>query len=549
MTPRAQPKIPSMTTTTFVRFIFLKDVRRMRLLLVLMLGLAVVLVLCAQPDRLGDVVPVGLLLEVLCLGVIVQLIVNDPAGRDFRFLFTRPVPGSAVLIAKASFLAIFMVVPTFVIHELFVARLGVPLLPLDHILMFLETAVFASYQISFFSLFCIFFCRNRRFITTAWFVGAIALSINMFILTPHRFALDLRGNETQRWLFDFSDLLFEFSTVVVVLITASIRYRTRRLWFPLGAVTVGLALSSLVFWWPLATTQTSYLSFSVKDPLTTEQTSRIHITLPEVTSAARGNQFILQGRDDYKILGRVVYVAGIDPPYFALVSGCRTVATFRSGKTFVYDSADSHGVPSPSSSIPDYSMANIVAGAAPKYPIESRMNAELLDYLPGSFQNGDLNGVQLQGTITVRICRAYRVGSVPLKEGQTLLTPRHRYNITSTYFSGDGVQFSFDSYFLPLVLRGELAGGGTWDNNLRYAVVYMPFSEALQPSAGGSSGSSNDFVNVKQGNATYHAPIPNQYWKPLPSNWASGAELVLVDSEPCGQITVPYEVDNVTLTR
>ena len=124
MTSRVQPKIPSMTIASFVRLIFLKDIRRLRLQLMLMLGLAVALILCAHPGGMEKAVPVAIILQLLCLGVIIQVILNDPAGRDFRFLLTRPVPGMAVLIAKVLFFTVFIVIPTCVIHELIVVRFG-----------------------------------------------------------------------------------------------------------------------------------------------------------------------------------------------------------------------------------------------------------------------------------------------------------------------------------------------------------------------------------------------------------------------------------------
>ena len=103
MTSRERPKNLSMTTATFIRLIFLKDVRRLRLQLILMFGLAVALILCAQPGGMGNAVPVAIVLQLLCLGIIIQSILNDPAGRDFRFLLSRPVPGLAVLTAKVLF--------------------------------------------------------------------------------------------------------------------------------------------------------------------------------------------------------------------------------------------------------------------------------------------------------------------------------------------------------------------------------------------------------------------------------------------------------------
>ena len=549
MTQRNQPKIPSVTTAIIVRLIFLKDVRRMRLLLVLMLGLAVVLVLCAQPDRLGDVVPVGLLLEVLCLGVIVQLIITDPAGRDFRFLFTRPVPGTAVLIAKALFFLVFLVVPTGVIHELFVARLGVPLLPLDHLLMFLETTIFAGFQISVIALFCIFFRMHRREMATAGVLCGMGGLLNLFLGNPQRLALLLQDNEAQLWFLHFSDLLFEALVVAVVLVTALIRYRTKRYWLPLGVAATGLALGALGLKLMLIAAPSFHPGFSGKDRLTAEQLSRVEMTLPEVTPGTRWKQHFNLDQDGSKSLFRVVDVAGVQSPYFAFVIGSHTVATLRSGKTLVYDSVNQRGR-LPDGIIPDFQAA-AVAGAAPKIVITRQIEADLLNYHPGSLQNEDLTGVRLQGAITIRICRAYRVGSTPLKEGESLLVPRHHYTITHAYFSNDGVEFGFDSLHLPLILRGEAAGGITSDNNLKFVVVYRPYNEALHASGGGSNGSSNDFVNVTQVRATCDVPLAGQDpdWRALPPDWSSGADLVFVGSEPCGQITVPYKIDNVDLER
>jgi hypothetical protein len=551
MTHRTQPKTPPTTTVAFVRLIFLKDVRRTRLLLLLMLGVAALLVIQARPKQWSDVSLLENLLLVLGALLTGQVIVNDPAGRDFRFLFTRPVPGSAVFIAKSLFLTAFIVLPAGIIHQLVVARVGVPLLPPDHELMFLETAISTSYKLGLVVLPCIFFRMHLREIATAVVLGGMATLVNLFVLIPQRTAMQAWGNETKIWLGGFSDLLFEFLIVVVVFVTAIIRYRTKRHWLPLGVAATGMVLS-LVLWLLLTTNSSLYLEFKLKDQLTAEQLNQIGITLPEVTQGPRWNQHWNLEMNGSHSLMRVLTVEGVQAPYYAFATGSHTVATFRSGKTLISDSTDFKDPPFHDPvdiSIPDFQMAT-VTNAAPKIERKRQLEVQLLNYLPASLQNEDLTGVRLQGTITVRICRAYLAGSMPLKTGQALLAPRHRYTITDTYFSKNRVQFSYERLQVPLILRGEQMYVSLSDMNQNILVVYRPFNEALFGSSGGSGGGiNNDFVKDMLFTATFDtlAVDHDPNWKPLPPDWASGAELVFVDSAPCGEITLPYKIENVDL--
>ncbi len=546
MTQCSRPTVLPMTTMTFVRIIFWKDVRQMRLLLGFMLGAAILLVAFAQPGDMGNAVPVAIFLQLLCLCVIIRLMLTDPVGREYRFLLTRPVPGLAVLIAKGLFLTLFLIAPACVLHEAIVARFGIPLLPLDHFLMGLETVISVGFQVGIFVLMGLFFrsMTSRESVMSMALFGA-ALTVNAFFLGPQRMALQIRGTDAQIWFLDFTNLAFEFLVIGVVVLTAFLRYRTKRYWLPIGTAAVGLALSSIALWLPAVIPPVFYPASDQKARLTAGELNRVSLTIPKAANGSPWNLHFRSAPNGLKSLFQIVSIEGVHAPCYAVVTGAHGVLTLPSGKTFTYNSSD-FSTPLPSDSIPDYAMA-MAASAAQKPEISRMPDVELFRYDPARLSPGNLAGAQLQGTITVQIRRAYLAGSLPLKEGATLVTPRHRTGIVQTHFAQDYVDFSFDTFRVPLILRGE-----SWNRTIgdaQVVVVYRPLQTALHRSGGGSEGSPhNDSVQAMRCNAVFNTTGMESNVQ-LPPDWATGAELDFIDSEPCGEATLPYKIEKVNLER
>jgi len=126
-----------MNLLSYSRGVFLKDMRVQRnlLLIMLALGLAITETFPSLPNA-GFLEPTFALLFVGTEFFLTVLVIqSDPAGREFRFLLTRPVPGAAIGVAKALFLTVFIVGPFWIAQEFELARVGVALSVSDHVLL------------------------------------------------------------------------------------------------------------------------------------------------------------------------------------------------------------------------------------------------------------------------------------------------------------------------------------------------------------------------------------------------------------------------------
>src|ERR1700683_3503148 len=548
---------PQISPAAFVRLIFYKDVRALRYPLWLLLAVAIAPVLLPlNPDERSNWV-IAFSLAGICLAtgtflITIPAIQSDPAGREFRFLLTRPVHGSAIGLAKALFLTLFLIMPYWLSQEFVVACSQVSLTPLDHLLLLIESVVWCAAAVASLVLWCVFL-RNGLHVVLVLVIFSVVgsfLPIWWHERSFHTGVLPLWPNLEHERLSQFRAFLSEAVFLVVAIFAIGLRYRTKGFKAPLSVALGGYGLSLLVLWFfPYNFAQTLEDQSSNRSMLTPDQLGRIHMTLLTQRGQGHQNPHDLGGGGwngiNYVNFNQSVRLEGVEPPYFVQTVGYHAVITLRSGKTFTSDYADfpSHGQVGGLNP----SFMALVAGVLPSWPYQKDQQLDLATYLPKDLID-DVTGATIKGVITLEVRRAYVAGSIPLRSEASFSIPRRRYKVAHTDFSNDSVAVDLSCFQLPLILRGDLANFNTKDD-LQWLAVYRPYSESLAQQGSSSGGGSNFGVHFTQSKFTYRAVderlIPG--WRPLPPDWASGAELVFIGSDPCGQVTLPYEIDNVDL--
>jgi hypothetical protein len=544
---------PHISTAAFVRLIFLKDVRAVRypllLLLVLTIGF-ILLPISVDQAEYRTLIPVfGGIFIGLAIFLLTMVIQSDPVGREFRFLLTRPVPGSAIGLAKALFLTLFVMAPYWLGLEFIVAYSQVPLNPLDRLLLLIETVITCGTGMAFLVLCCVFLRNGIRVVLVLVIVSVVGsyLSIWWQQRTFQTGGLPPWLDLEHEHLSQFRTFLSEAVFLVFALLAIVLRYRTKRFLAPLILALGGYALSQLAFLCPYNFAQGLQDQSSNRSLLTPEQLGRIKMTL--IQGEHEGSPYSLSGGGwngiYYVFLNHTVRLEGLEPRCFVQTVGYHAVITLRSGKTFTSDYADFNGHGGVGGL---YTIMLGVAQGLTSWPNHEDLTLDLMSYLPRSLPDEDITGATVKGVITLEVRRAYVAGAIPLRSHAFLDGHRRRYEIESADFSGDAVTFRLNILRAPLILRGDLANWNTPDD-LQWLPFYRPLGQALQPRGTGSQGSSGIGVQVNPQTGTCIWPMKNTIsdWRPCPSDWASGAELVFIGSDPCGQVTLPYEIDNVDL--
>ncbi len=549
-----------MTASNLARIVFRKDVRALRYPLLLMLVVALVEgFFLLHPNQEGSMGATRVILSqflgfILIAGTFLltlQLIFSDPTGREFRFLATRPVPGASVGLAKAWFLALFLFVPYWLAREFLIAHAGLVFTPLDHLLLLAETIVTFGGSLALIVLLGIF-SRSSLAVFLTLVVLILGGSI-LFAWWNHRPITSaslppLPTLEHER-LLQFQTFFAKAIFLAASLWAIKLRYCTRDFKTPLAVVVLGLVPSLIAFHCPYNLAQPLDDHAILPRPLTLDQFERIQMTL--VTPKGKDHSYSLSGGSSngtrYVILNQPVHLEGIATPCYVETVSYKATVTLRSGKTFSSNFSDSNAHGGVGGLHPEF-MAN-VAGVRPSSPLQEDVVLDLLTYLPADLTGEDLTGATVRGVITLNVRRAYLAGSLPLQMGASLGLYRRRYEVTQAGFAGDRVTVVLSDTQAPLALRGDLVNW-TGKDDLRCLVVYRPLSEALRETRSSGGGESSTFgVHVGHLERTYTSPPRDLApgWQPLPADWASGAELIFIGSDSCGEITLPYEIENVDL--
>lgn len=542
-----------MTTLHFVRLIFWKDVRR-----VIPLVVAIFLCTLLHPFLHADL-GVAFALQILLLGLgiyglglatTVGLLASDSPADEFRFLATRPIPGRTVLYAKLLFLVLFLVIGEWLLLEIDYRILEVPWRPVDHVFYFIETTTSSSAALAVIVLFSLFI-RQGPYIVLAMvglLVGFVVFSIVWRIWFPTSGPLlqHLQHRDESEPLYaTWLSLIEQIGFVAVVLLAAWARYvakwrRGRTLALTAGGMAVLFLFGSMADklgspLWPSNEFHPDKVPASVRDS--------IRLT---------DNGSPLSEQSSY--LGTVVCrtivggpgIVGPAYPYYITGTGRReAMATLRSGKT-IQSAADWDSSPNLSLDVHgDAPLAAAVIGVKPlaKGTVSFSppgVDLRAFSYLPIHLPAGeDLTGATISGSTQVEIHRAYVAGSIPLRAGAMFARGGRWYRITKVNWSGGSISLDLKWTKLPPPLWGDVGGNA---DLMQWVIVSRPRKELLLRTSG-SSGSNSFF-----GDGTAHW-LCEGAGEPVPPDWLDGAEMVFIGSEDCGQITVPYQIKDVTLNR
>ena len=544
-----------MTNAHFVRLIFLKDVRALRyplLLLLLLVVSFILLPISVDQAEYWALVPVfgGIFMGLAAFLLTIPLILSDPAGREFRFLLTRPVPNSAIGLAKALFLVVFVIVPCSLGVEYVVTCSHVPLTPLDHLMLLIQTVASFGAALASLVLVCIFLRKGLHVVLVL-----VIMSVATSFLSIWWQQRSFHGGIMFQWPNFEHERLSLFCTILgnavflcVAFFAVGWRYRTKRFRAPLILALAGYGLSLLTSFFPYNLAQGLQDQSSNRSLLTPDQLGRIKMTL--IQDAHQSSPYSLSGGGNngiyYVNLNQTVRLEGVKPPYFIQTVGYHAVITLRSGKTITSDYGNFPGHGGVGGLSP--SLMAGVAGDLSSWPNQDELTLDLMSYLPRSLPDEVITGATVRGIITLDVRRAYVAGTITLRAHTFLDSRRRRYEIENADFSSDAVTFRLNILCAPLLLRGDLVNYNTPDD-LKWLPFYRPFGQALQPRSTGSEGWSGTVIQVNHQTGSYIWPMKGTVsdWRPCPPDWASGAELVFIGSDPCGQVTLPYEIDNVDL--
>ena len=543
-----------MTTPAFVRLIFLKDVRAMRVpLVLLLLGLFAVIYLTFYTPSSGYFGTAGAVFGMffVCVGALlltVHVVQSDPAGRELRFLFTRPVPGLTVGWAKGLFLLAFVVSPYYGGLEWAAARSGISLGLADHLLLLLETSVQIGALLAALVLLSVFLNNGISVFLTivGFFVAAVATSIwwHQWIFSLGH--LPYAGPDEER-LGNLRGWLGELAFLVVALVAVGLRYRKRNFRVPLAVALAGLVLGYLVgAYFPVDLVR-HLQGGDAGSPLTKEELARIRMVLvphPLHQPPYNWNGGGTSNGIRYDALQHVVRMEGVQAPYYVQTIRYHAVATLPSGKTVVSDSATSpvHGFMGGL----DLDLVAKSAGLEPTRHDDGEQTLELLTVATHDLPREDLTGATIRGLITLDVRRVYLMGTMPIRTHAAASFARESYQIADADFSENSVTITISSFRMPLLLRGDRSD---WQMPEQWLAVYRPYKEILEESGGSSSSGTVFGLHCFQGRQTYKEPFHDQMsnWRPLPSGWASGAELEFYGSTSVGRVSLPYEIENVDL--
>lgn len=552
---------PTTSTAGLTWLIFKKDVRATRYplaLLAVIMGTFLYLVF-PPPDhvtQISIISPLLLFIGITGMGLlVVQLILSDPAGREMQFLSTRPVPGTAIGLAKLIFMIVFVVLPYLAYLDISLANVGIPLSPSDHLLFLTERLITGgAYLLAIVTLSA--FLRNGLAIVGV--MVAFFLAYVIFLSWGQWAPYHWPSFDEER-LKQFCVLLSSAVFLVSTLLILGWRYRTRELRGPLIGVAASCGLSYLALFCPY-----NFASFLQDQSgnaslMTPEQLSQIRMTLfsgmyhdPDSNSDESARTLTgAEGSNHVRFvnLGGLARFDGIAAPYFVQTVGYHAVVTLRSGKSFTSDYADfdAHGGVG---GLQPWMMARMASGGQLSATDKKiTLYLDLMTYVPDRIASDDLTDATVRGVITLDVHREFIAGRIPLRTGAVLNRRRWRYEVESTDLSDRQVSYRLRIPRVPITLRGDLVNWNT-PETLQWLPVYRPKELALQPRSNGFNGSDiGPVAEVIHANGQYEWPPQGTYpnFKPSPKNWSSQVELVFFGSELCGQIQLPYEIDHVDL--
>ena len=240
-----------MNTAALTRHLLLKDLRYQRGWIVLLWLVASMLprAICFA-EGLGRNESVYLITS-LCGGRVwlimlglIRIIRIDAPGREFHFLATRPVPWRVLLAGKGLFIAMFLLLPVWLVKIAVVHVVKIPVNFLDVVLLLAQNAICVG---AFFAVVILFslFLRSMPAIFAAMIGAAVVVAYGaVFVreLSRHHGVLPGLANIA----LDDCRLLMCFLVIgLTACVVAFFRYRSKSTVGPLCILAAGLAASAL----------------------------------------------------------------------------------------------------------------------------------------------------------------------------------------------------------------------------------------------------------------------------------------------------------------
>jgi hypothetical protein len=543
-----------MNATSLTRHLLLKDMRHQQAWLALLWVFALVLPLAARlvngnSDGFMVLAEAGLFLLVfLVLGRLIRL---DAPGREFNFLATRPVPWGVLLVEKALFIGLFLLIPVWIVKMGSVYMLGIPVSPTDATLVLVENTIHVAVLLAGVGLFALFF-------RSLWVVSLLVFgTVFLVAICGVYFMAYSAGGGPGHGQMDMSLgssklLVFYIGIIATAGVVAILRYRLKSVLKPVGILAVGLALSVLLcrYW------SCDLSRFFQNHPRNTGELAsplRDHITFALKDIKGGGNNFSGGTGNGirYTTVTHEVSIEGVEPPYFATLVDYHAVATLKSGRTIsaAFDPVMSNA--GRSEALQGAVVRQKVAGFASTlvYPGWNPSALEIFNYLPDQYQNEDLTGATIKGELTLEIHQIVIVKTMPFKTGEVVDLPRRRYLLQEVAFDPDAVHLKLVINSVPSVLRGDDTPADAW-RSLAWLVFNRSKREKLQSGGGHGTGTNELLYDVGTSDERLRldtADDRKREAEPLPADWADNAEISFFSIEPCGRITFPYEVKNVDL--
>ncbi len=236
-------------------------------------------------------------------------------------------------------------------------------------------------------------------------------------------------------------------------------------------------------------------------------------------------------------------LTGVEPPYYVTMMDYHAVITLKSGRTIQseYNDVNGHG----SIGGLDDGVRSFMVGMVPTEPETWTGHFfEILNYFPGRHPKEDFSGASVKGSLTLEIRKAVLVKTAPFRPGVTVDFPRQRYQLDRAEYSDHTLRYDLIRTSVKSVLRGSPAFD--WDEFSM--LIYNPAMRSSN--AGGGNGGDfrgGFFCEVNRFDGDSQLVIGDWRSKPMPAEWMDNAKISFFTTEPCGRITLPYEIKGVNL--
>jgi hypothetical protein len=249
----------------------------------------------------------------------------------------------------------------------------------------------------------------------------------------------------------------------------------------------------------------------------------------------------------YRTYSHMVSLKGIEPPYFATMLDYRADITLKSGRVIhsEYTDVNGHGGVGGMGD----GLRYFLAGVVPKEPVNwSSEFFEILNFFPDRYPNEDFSGASVKGALALEIRKAVLVKTAPFRAGVTVDFPRRHYVLRQAAYYASTVHY----YIVCTSVKPALRGQESFDWEEFSMLIYNPIVSSRVSGGGNGCDTLDGFfcdVVCPDGDFTLASADWHRINEPAPPDWMDNAKISFFTTEPCGRITLPYEIKDVTLAR